>query len=86
MEVKTFYDLFVFRWRRIAFFFSMRLSSLFEMNQRLRRTSARTLLLTTALLKRRSSCSGDSLDFSSTLGSFLTPFLYAHIVLNQPFV
>lgn len=63
------------RARRVAFFFSMRRSSLLETNQRLRRTSAKTLLLVTSLLKRRSSCSGDSLERKMTFGSFFTPFL-----------
>src|ERR1051325_3443403 len=44
--------------RRIAFFFSMRRCSLFETNQRLRRTVLNTPLLTTFLRKRlrRESC------------------------------
>src|SRR5688572_9071520 len=46
--------------RRIAFFFSMRRVSLFETNQRLRRTVLKTPLLTTFLRKRFSKESWDS--------------------------
>src|SRR5512145_438513 len=46
--------------RRIAFFFSMRRVSLFETNQRLRRTVLNTPLLTTFLRKRLSRESWDS--------------------------
>src|ERR1044072_9280502 len=46
--------------RRIAFFFSMRRCSLFETNQRLRRTVLKTPLLTTFLRKRLSRESCDS--------------------------
>ena len=46
--------------RLIAFFFSMRRCSLFETNQRLRRTVLRTPLLTTFLRKRLSRESWDS--------------------------
>src|SRR5262245_50883518 len=46
--------------RRIAFFFSMRRCSLFETNQRLRRTVLKTPLFTTFLRKRLSRESWDS--------------------------
>lgn len=61
--------------RRMAFFFSIRSSSLLETNQRLRRTSDKTLLFITAFLKRRSSCSGVSLSRATTFGRVLTSFL-----------
>src|SRR5690606_4638838 len=60
-----------FRWRRrarrIAFFFSIRRSSLFEICQRLRRTVLKIPLLVTRLRKRRSSDSCDSFGFNRTV-------------------
>jgi len=50
----------------------MRRSSLLEMNQRLRRTSDRTLLFITSFLKRRSNCSGDSPGLLLTVGNLTT--------------
>jgi uncharacterized protein (DUF2342 family) len=69
----------------------MRSSSLLDTNHRLRRTSARTRLLETALLKRRSSCSGVSFDLASTLGNLLTSLfskitgqaVYPHILMDK---
>ena len=58
--------------RRIAFFFSIRRSSLLEMNQRLRRTVLRTPLFTTFLRKRLSSESCDSFGRNFTLAKNLT--------------
>jgi hypothetical protein len=56
--------------RRIAFFFSIRRVSLFETNQRLRRTVLRTPLFTTFLRKRLSkeSCDSPFLKFTDATG------------------
>lgn len=63
------------RVRRAAFFLAIRVNSLLETNQRLRRTSVSNRLLTTSRLKRRSNCSCDSSDRRFTLGRVFTPFL-----------
>jgi hypothetical protein len=58
--------------RRMAFFFEMRRSSLFETNQRLRRTVLKIPLLATFLRKRLSSASCDSFGRRFTVVNFLT--------------
>ena len=62
--------------RREAFLRLIRSNSLLDTNQRLRRTSAKTRLLETDLLKRRNSCSGVSFGFISTRGNVITPFYH----------
>jgi hypothetical protein len=66
--------------RRIDFFFWMRRSSLFETNQRLRRTVLRMPLLATFLRKRLSSWSCDSFGRRLTVANVLTslPFQNTH--------
>jgi hypothetical protein len=58
--------------RRIAFFFSIRRSSLFEINQRLRRTVLSTPLFTTFFRNRFNNESCDSLGRKTTLANPLT--------------
>ncbi len=60
--------------RRIAFFFSIRLFSLFEMNHRLRRTVLKTPLFTTFLRKRFSNESCDSFCLKFTVVKNFTSF------------
>lgn len=62
--------------RRMAFFFEIRRSSLFETNQRLRRTVLRIPLLATFLRKRLSSASCDSFGRRFTVVNYLTSLLH----------
>ena len=60
--------------RRIAFFFWIRRSSLFETNQRFRRTVLKIPLLATFLRKRLSSWSCDSFGRKFTVVNLITSF------------
>ncbi len=62
----------------MAFFLLIRRSSLFDTNQRFRRTVLRMPLLATFLRKRFSSCSCDSFGRSVTEVNFLTSFRRQH--------
>ena len=64
--------------RRIAFFFSIRRVSLFETNQRLRRTVLKTPLFTTFLRKRLSKESWDSPFRKFTTATVFTSFPFGN--------
>lgn len=66
------------RERRIAFFFSMRRSSLFEICQRLRLTVLNMPALVTRLRKRRNNCSWLSPALSRT-EAMLAPLLNSNL-------
>jgi len=60
----------------MAFFFWIRRNSLFETNQRLRRTVLKIPLLATFLRKRLSNASCDSFGRKFTVVNFLTSLLF----------